>query len=104
MPTCSVGSKRWGSVEMKTETQVLLGLGLFFGLVVLILLRRLLLRVVKLLLRTAAGAGVLALLAQTGGALGIQLGVNLYNALVLGVLGVPGFGLLLLLRWFIRSG
>ena len=58
----------------------------------------------KLLLRTAAGAGVLALLAQTSGALGIQLGVNLYNALVLGVLGAPGFGLLLMLNWLVRSG
>ena len=56
------------------------------------------------LLRTAAGAGVLALLAQTSGALGIQLGVNLYNALVLGVLGAPGFGLLLMLNWLVRSG
>ena len=27
------------------------------------------------------------------------LGVNLTNALVLGLLGVPGFGLLLLLNW-----
>lgn len=89
---------------MKIETQVLLGVGLFFGLLALILLRRLIFRAVKLLLRTAVGAGALALLAQTGGALGIQLGVNLCNALVLGALGAPGFGLLLLLNWLVRSG
>lgn len=72
---------------MTVETQVLWGLGVFAGLLLLIMLRKLLVKAVRLLLRTAAGAGVLALLAQTSGALGIQLGVNLYNALVLGVLG-----------------
>lgn len=89
---------------MTVETQVLWGLGVFAGLLLLIMLRKLLVKAVRLLLRTAAGAGVLALLAQTGGALGIQLGVNLYNALVLGVLGAPGFGLLLMLNWLVRSG
>ena len=34
-----------------------------------------------------------------GGVLGVNLGVNLLNALVLGVLGAPGFGLLLLMNW-----
>lgn len=84
--------------------QVLLGVGLFFGLLMLILLRRVLFRVGKLLLRTAVGAGVLTVLARIGGALGLQLGVNLCNALVLGALGAPGFGLLLLLNWLVRSG
>ena len=69
---------------MTVETQVLWGLGVFAGLLLLIMLRKLLVKAVRLLLRTAAGAGVLALLAQTSGALGIQLGVNLYNALPLG--------------------
>ena len=30
---------------------------------------------------------------------GIVLGVNLYTALTVGILGVPGLGLLLLLQW-----
>ena len=30
---------------------------------------------------------------------GIRLGLNVFNALFIGVLGVPGFGLLLLLQW-----
>ena len=59
---------------MTVETQVLWGLGVFAGLLLLIMLRKLLVKAVRLLLRTAAGAGVLALLAQTSGALGIQLG------------------------------
>ena len=45
---------------------------------------------------------MLAVLSQTGGALGLSLGVNLVNALVLGLLGVPGFGLLLMLQWALR--
>ena len=89
---------------MNVETQVLWGLGVFAGLLFLIMLRKVLVKAVKLLLRTAAGAGVLALRAQTGGARGVQLGVNLCNALVLGVLGAPGFGLLLMLNWLVRSG
>ena len=35
----------------------------------------------------------------TGGATGIALGINLWNALVVGVLGVPGLVLLLLVQW-----
>ena len=30
---------------------------------------------------------------------GISLGLNLFNALVVGILGVPGLGLLLLVQW-----
>ena len=30
---------------------------------------------------------------------GLHLGLNVFNALVIGVLGLPGFGLLLLLQW-----
>ena len=44
----------------------------------------------------------LALLSHIGPSAGIHLGVNLFNALVLGVLGVPGFGLLLMLQWTLR--
>ena len=56
----------------------------------------------RLGLRTGAGLGVLWVLSLTGGALGLRLGVNLVNALVLGVLGAPGFGLLLMLTWALR--
>ncbi|MEM5781420.1 MAG: pro-sigmaK processing inhibitor BofA family protein [Lawsonibacter sp.] len=45
---------------------------------------------------------MLALLSQIGHLLGISLGVNLVNALVLGLLGIPGFGLLLMLQWALR--
>lgn len=89
---------------MSTETQVLWGLGVFGGLLALVLLRRVVAMVVKLVLRTAVGAGVLTALSYVGGAIGLNLGVNLGNALVLGVLGAPGLGLLMMLNWLVRSG
>ena len=39
------------------------------------------------------------LLNLTAALTGIRLGLNVFNALFIGVLGVPGFGLLLLLQW-----
>ena len=54
----------------------------------------------KVLARSLVGLGFLALWAQSGILTGLSLGVNLLNALILGVLGVPGFGLLMLLRLF----
>ena len=89
---------------MSTETQVLWGLGVFGGLLLLVLLRRAVAAGVKLALRTAVGAGVLAALSCVGGVIGLNLGVNLSNALVLGVLGAPGLGLLMMLNWLVRGG
>lgn len=45
--------------------------------------------------------GFLALWAVnlTAGVTGIALGLNLMNALVIGILGLPGFVLLLLVQW-----
>ena len=54
----------------------------------------------KVLARSLVGLGFLALWAHSGVLAGLQLGVNLFNALTLGLLGVPGFGLLMLLRLF----
>ncbi len=65
----------------------------------LIILRRPLGRLLRLLARTAVGLGALFAFSQIGGMIGVTLGVNLFNALVLGFLGVPGFGLLLMLNW-----
>ena len=62
-------------------------------------MRRPLGALVRLGLRTGVGLGVLWVLSLTGGALGLRLGVNLVNALVLGVLGVPGLGLLAGMSW-----
>lgn len=77
------------------------GIGLFAVLLTLIALHHWLFRLAGVALRTAVGLCFLQLLHLWGSALGITLGVNLFNALVLGLLGVPGFGLLLLLSWSI---
>lgn len=71
-------------------------------LVVLTLLRRPLGAFFRLLGRTGAGLAILALFAPVGQLLGAGLGINLFNALVIGVLGAPGFGLLLMLKWVLR--
>ena len=67
--------------------------------VLLALLRRPLGSLLRLLGRSVAWLAVLFGVSQVGPILGIGLGVNLVNGLVLGVLGAPGFGLLLLLHW-----
>ena len=53
----------------------------------------------RLLLNTLQGFLVLWAVHLTAGITGIALGLNLWNALVVGVLGVPGFLLLLLVQW-----
>ena len=72
------------------------------GLILILLLaalRRPLEWLVRLAARTGVGLAALWALSGVGGLVGLHLGVNLVNALVLGVLGVPGFGLLLMLNW-----
>ena len=68
----------------------------------LLLLRRPVARLLQLALRSSVGLAVLALFSQVGSFVGIKLGVNLVNALILGALGAPGFGLLLMLQWVLR--
>lgn len=72
------------------------------ALSILALLHRPLSRLLRLAARSAVGLAVLALFSQVGQFIGVSLGVNLVNALILGVLGVPGFGLLLMLQWVLR--
>lgn len=53
-------------------------------------------------LRSGLGLGALALFSGVGESIGVHLGVNLINGMLLGCLGVPGFGLLLMLNWLLR--
>ena len=55
--------------------------------------------VLQVLGNTLLGFGALLLLNLTSAVTGLSLGVNPLNALVIGVLGVPGLGLLVLLQW-----
>ena len=52
----------------------------------------------KVLLNTALGFLALFLLGLTERVTGFSLGLNLFNALTVGILGVPGLVLLLLLQ------
>ena len=63
------------------------------------LLRKPLKMVLRVALNSALGFGALWLLNATAAVTGLSLGLNLFNALTIGVLGVPGLGLLLLVKW-----
>ena len=80
--------------------------GWFWGIlgvpVALLLLRKPLRWLLRLLGRTAAGLAGLFAFSQIGGLFGVTLGVNLVNALVMALLGMPGFGLLLMANWALQ--
>ena len=71
-------------------------------LILLVVLRRPLGRLGKLAARSGLWLGFLWLFKSVGPLIGVSLGVNLFNALVLGVLGVPGFALLMMTQWLFR--
>lgn len=78
-----------------------LGVGVL-ALVSLILLRKPLRWLLRLLGRTLAGLAGLLAFSQIGSLFGVTLGVNLVNALVVALLGMPGFGLLLMANWALQ--
>ena len=49
-----------------------------------------------------AGTGIAGLCAANalGGYIGVTLGINVWNAVVAGLLGLPGVAVLLLVRWW----
>ena len=53
----------------------------------------------RLLANTLLGFLALWLVNLTAGVTGITLGINPLNALIIGILGLPGFALLLLMQW-----
>ena len=87
--------------RLKELEPVLLAVG-GLALAALIVLRKPLAFLWRLLFRSGIGLCCLWLFNQAGALIGIQVGVNLVSALVVGVLGVPGFGLLLLTQWALR--
>ncbi|MGN0985442.1 MAG: pro-sigmaK processing inhibitor BofA family protein [Candidatus Enterenecus sp.] len=71
------------------------------GLLLAVLLRRPLGWLGRLALRSGVWLAVLWLLRAVSPLLGIHLGVNLFNAVALGALGLPGLALLLMTQWII---
>ena len=85
---------------MDLSQKVLVGiLGVFLLVALLRVFSAPLRLAVKLLANTLLGFLALWLVNLTAGFTGIALGLNLWNALTIGVLGLPGFVLLLLVQW-----
>ena len=85
---------------MSTIEKVALGLVIAFGaMACLRLLSKPFKMVLRLIGNSALGFGALWILRQSAAITGLSLGLNLFNTLVIGVLGLPGFGLLVLLQW-----
>ena len=55
--------------------------------------------VLRLILNSVAGALALIIFNYVGSLWGISLGVNIFTAAVCGILGIPGFVLLLIIKW-----
>ena len=73
--------------------------GLFLLVAVVRLFRKPLKLALRVLVNSALGFCAVWLLNMTTAVTGLSLGLNLFNALTIGILGVPGLGLLLLLQW-----
>ena len=88
---------------MSVLEKVSLGLVLLFMEVACVRLFSAPLKVaLRVLINSVLGFGALWLLNLTGGVTGIALGLNIFNSLTVGILGVPGLFLLLLLQWVLK--
>ncbi len=85
---------------MSVVEKIALGLTLLFLVVVCLRLFAAPLKLaLKVTFNSALGFGALWLLNLTTSVTGLSLGLSWFNAIVIGILGVPGFGLLLLVQW-----
>ena len=85
---------------MSVVEKIALGLTLLFLVVVCLRLFAAPLKLaLKVAFNSALGFGALWLLILTTSVTGLSLGLSWFNAIVIGILGVPGFGLLLLVQW-----
>ena len=85
---------------MSVVEKIALGLTLLFLVVVCLRLFAAPLKLaLKVAFNSALGVGAVWLLNLTTTVTGLSLGLNWFNALLIGILGLPGFGLLLLVQW-----
>lgn len=85
---------------MSVVEKIALGLTLLFLVVVCLRLFAAPLKLaMKVAFNSALGFGAVWLLNLTTSVTGLSLGLSWFNAIVIGILGVPGFGLLLLVQW-----
>lgn len=81
------------------EITALALVGLFLLVAVVRLFRRPLKLALRVVVNGALGLGALWLLNSAAPVTGVTLGLNWFNALTVGVLGLPGLGLLVLVKW-----
>lgn len=78
-----------------------------FGLVVLFFLSKIFFRPLKIvfrvLLQMVAGGAIIFLFNLAGGILGFTIGLNFISAIVVGVMGFPGLGMLAVLQYVLSS-
>ena len=87
---------------MSLVEKIALGLTvLFLGVAAVRLFSAPLKLAVRVLLNATLGFLAMWLLNLTSAWTGLSLGLNLFNGLVVGILGVPGFVLLVLVRWVV---
>ena len=85
---------------MSVVEKIALGLTLLFLVVVCLRLFAAPLKLaLKVAFNSALGFGAVWLLNLTTSVTGLSLGLSWFNAIVIGILGLPGFGLLLLVQW-----
>ena len=85
---------------MSIPEQFLIAIALLFLALILFKLFTAPLRLaLKVAGNTALGFLALAALDLCSGVTGLHIGVNLINALLVGILGLPGLALLVLLQW-----
>ena len=87
---------------METLSWLLLIASVIVGIILLIKLLSAPFRwIIKLLLNALMGFAMLFVVNFFGGFIGIELGVNLINALIAGFLGIPGIVLLVAIKLFL---
>jgi len=87
---------------MDLNQKIVAGLLIAFLVIALIRVFKTPLKVaLKLLFNTLLGFAALWLMNLTASLTGLSLGLNLWNALVIGILGLPGLILLLLIQWIL---
>lgn len=81
------------------QTTGIVAIVAILALVLLIILRKPIKFILKLIFNTIVGFLVLFAINFLGAAIGISVAVNWTNAVIVGVLGLPGVALVLLLKW-----
>ena len=73
---------------------------LIFGKIFLLPIKK----IFKVVLNTGLGALVIFVINTIGTSFGFHIGLNIINALIVGILGIPGAVLLILLKVFCNIG